>query len=182
MAHTSSEHATGHVVDEVIRSDRGAATQQITVPLWLLARGDVRSRTLERYGAVTARILMSQIFLLSGVAKIFDWSGTETIMASRGMIWVPFFLFGAIVCELAGGLSVFLGWKARLGALLLFLYLVPVTLVFHNFWTYPAAEQQVQMIMFLKNLTIMGGLWMVITFGPGFCSIDNMKLARAESH
>src|SRR5207302_8900156 len=96
---------------------------------------------LQRYGPLVARILICQVFLLSGVMKIVDWSGTEAEMAGRGMFWIPFFLAAATLVELAGGLSLLLGFKARLGALALLLYLIPVTLTFHNFWTYPPDQQ-----------------------------------------
>ena len=88
------------------------------------------------------------------------------------MFWVPLFLAGAIAFELGGGLSLLLGYRARLGALALFLFLIPVTLVFHNFWTYPPEQQQVQMLFFLHNLTLMGGLLLVMTYGPGPLSLD----------
>jgi len=93
-------------------------------------------------------------------------------MADKGMPAVPVFLVGAILCEIGGGLSLLLGCKARLGALLLFLFLIPTTLVFHNFWDYQGAEQKMQMINFMKNLAIMGGLALVVGFGPGPISVD----------
>jgi putative oxidoreductase len=66
-----------------------------------------------------------------------------------------------------------LGYKTRLGALLLFLFLIPVTLTFHNFWTYSdPKEQHVNMLFFMHNLTLMGGLLLLMTTGPGPLSID----------
>jgi putative oxidoreductase len=132
-----------------------------------------RIEALVRYGTLAARILMSQIFLISGVMKIIDWSGTETQMAGRGMFWIPFFHVAALLTELTGGLSLLLGYKTRLGALLLFLFLIPVTLTFHNFWTYTdPKEQHTNMLFLLHNLTLMGGLLLLMTFGPGPLSID----------
>jgi len=96
---------------------------------------------LQRYGPLVARILICQVFLLSGVMKIVDWSGTEAEMAGRGMFWIPFFLAAATAVELGGGLSLLLGFWGRLGALVLFLYLIPVTLTFHTWWTYPPEQQ-----------------------------------------
>ncbi len=127
---------------------------------------------LERYATLAARVLISQIFLLSGVMKVLDWQGTEAQMAERGMFWIPFFLAAAMAVELVGGLSLLLGYQARLGALLLFLYLIPVTLTFHNWWTYPPEQQKVQMLFFLHNLTLLGGLLLVMARGPGPLSID----------
>jgi putative oxidoreductase len=135
--------------------------------------GDGRVEGLERYGTLAARILISQIFLLSGVMKIVDWSGTEAQMASRGMFWIPFFHVAALLVELGAGLSLLLGYKARLGALVLFLFLIPVTLTFHNWWTYAdPKEHHMNMLFFMHNLTLMGGLILVMTFGPGPLSID----------
>jgi len=131
---------------------------------------------MERYGTLVARLLISQIFLLSGIQKILDPAATQEQMASRGMFWIPFFMWAAAAVELAGGLSVLLGWKARLGAALLILFLIPVTLTFHNFWTYPPDQQQQQMILFMHNLALMGGLLLVVTIGPGPLSIDHNKV------
>jgi putative oxidoreductase len=137
------------------------------------AGGGDRIETLERYGTLAARILMSQIFLLSGIMKIFDWSGTEAQMAERGMFWIPFFHVAALLTELGGGLSLLLGYKTRLGALLLFLFLIPVTLTFHHFWTFTdPKEHQVNMLFFMHNLTLMGGLLLLMTVGPGPLSLD----------
>lgn len=127
---------------------------------------------LERYGPLMARILISQMFLISGVHKILDPTGTQEQMEARGMFWIPLFMWAAVVVELVGGLSILLGARTRSGALLLFLYLIPVTLTFHNFWTYPSEEQRVQMLFFLHNLTLMGGLLLLMSRGPGRFSID----------
>lgn len=144
------------------------------VNLWrVFLIGSGRLEALERYGTLAARILISQIFLLSGVMKIVDWSGTEDQMAQRGMFWIPFFHIAAMLVELGAGLSLLLGCKTRLGALILFLFLIPVTLTFHNFWTYAdPKEYKANMLFFLHNLALMGGLLLVITIGPGPLSID----------
>jgi len=55
------------------------------------------------------------------------------------------------------------------------LYLIPVTLTFHNFWTYPPKQRTVQTIMFMHNLALMGGLLLVMTFGPSLLSFDHRK-------
>jgi len=128
-----------------------------------------------RFVPLLGRILLALIFLISGLGKIFDWQGTAGYMASKGMPLIPFFLLGAIVLELAGGLAVLLGFKARIGALLLIVFLIPATLIFHNFWTLTGMERQIQMIMFLKNLAIMGGLLLVVGLGPGPSSLDEKR-------
>lgn len=125
-----------------------------------------------RYVPLVGRILLSLIFILSGIGKITNLSATSGYMASKGMPAVHFFLVMAILFELGGGLSVLTGFKARLGALALIVFVIPATLIFHNFWAYSGMEQQNQMIHFLKNVAILGGLAMVTAFGPGTLSLD----------
>jgi len=130
---------------------------------------------LERFAPLAGRILLALIFLASGLNKISAWTQTAAYMASKGMPLVPFLLVVAILFEIGGGLSVVLGYRARLGAAALIIFLIPATLIFHNFWTYQGMEQQVQMIMFMKNLAIMGGLGMMIGLGAGPLSLDSRK-------
>jgi putative oxidoreductase len=96
-------------------------------------------------------------------------------MASKGMPFVTFFLGAAIVLELGGGLLVALGYRARLGAFALAVFVVPTTLIFHDFWTLTGPDYQLQMIMFLKNLSMLGGLLLVMAFGPGRFSVDECR-------
>jgi putative oxidoreductase len=74
---------------------------------------------------------------------------------------------------LVGGLSILLGYKAKIGAWLLVLFLVPVTLLMHNFWTVKDPMMaQMQMAMFLKNVTMLGGALLISQFGAGRLSVD----------
>ncbi len=123
------------------------------------------------------RIALALIFILSGLGKIFDFTGTTEYMADHGMPAASILLVGAIVFEIAGGLSVLLGFKARLGAVLLLVFLVPASLIFHNFWAIEGDGQEIQMIMFMKNLSIGGGLLFLLGTGAGPLSLD----ARADS-
>ena len=104
------------------------------------------------------RTLLSLIFLISGVDKIIHWHGNADYMDSQGMSSAPFYLILAIALELGTGLAILFNKKIRLGATLLTLYLIPVTLIFHHFWDLTGVDRQLQMIQFLKNLAIMGGL------------------------
>jgi putative oxidoreductase len=118
------------------------------------------------------RAALSAIFLLSGAGKIADFNGTMQYMAAKGMPLVPFFLVAAIVLELAGGFAVLAGYKARIGALALIGFLIPATLIFHNFWAFEGMQQKIEMIMFLKNVAIAGGLLTVVAHGSGALSLD----------
>ncbi len=104
--------------------------------------------------------------------KIGDWSVTAGYMSAKGMPVVPFFLIMAIIFELLGGLSVLLGYKAKFGAWLLIIFLIPTTLIFHNFWGLEDPDRQVQVIMFMKNLAILGGLFIIAALGAGKPSFD----------
>jgi len=117
------------------------------------------------------RVALGTIFVVSGLGKLAAWSGTVAYAGSKGVAVV--LLVIATALELLGGLSVVLGFKARWGALALLIFLVPVTLVFHNFWAVPAQQQQLELVNFLKNLGIGGGLLIVLGTGAGPFSIDN---------
>ena len=134
-----------------------------------------------RYFVIFGRMLLSVIFLVSGLGKIMDWNGTAQIMASQGLPLIPLLLAGAIITELTGGLSVLLGWRARWGALLLFLYLIPTTLIFHDFWTFTGPEMQTQLVNFLKNLSIMGGLLLVAAYDGAALVADREADFAVES-
>ncbi|NOR11711.1 MAG: DoxX family membrane protein, partial [Candidatus Aminicenantes bacterium] len=79
-----------------------------------------------------ARFFIAFIFLMSGLGKIMNLSETQQYMALYGMPLTYVFLIGAICAELLGGLSVLTGYKAKWGAFVLFLFLIPTTLIFHT--------------------------------------------------
>jgi putative oxidoreductase len=112
------------------------------------------------------RILMSIIFLLSCLMKIKGFAMMSHMISDKGLPAASLLLVLALLCELAGGLALLTGFHARDGALLLFLYLIPVTLLMHNFWAAAPDQAQMQTVNFLKNLTIMGGLLIAWSTAP----------------
>jgi putative oxidoreductase len=118
---------------------------------------------------VVARVLLSGIFLKAGINHVLDFMGMQQTIIAKG---IPAFLatgmaLGGIILLLAGGLSILLGYKVRVGAKLLILFLIPATLLFHlNF------ADQMQQIQFLKNLGLMGGLLLLTHTGAGYWSLD----------
>ncbi len=127
---------------------------------------------------LAARIGIGVIFLVSGFGKVAGWSGAVAHAGSKG---VPAILLaGATALEIFGAVSLLAGWKTRWGAAALIVFLVPVTLVFHNFWAAQGTELQLQMIQFLKNVAIGGGLLAVIGAGPGAFSLDARSARREE--
>jgi putative oxidoreductase len=101
---------------------------------------------------------MSVIFILSGAGKLMQFSGTATMMASKGIPLAKVALVLSIIVEIGGGLALLAGFKLRYVAPVMAWWLVPVTLVFHNFWAFQGQDRMMQQINFLKNLAIMGGL------------------------
>jgi len=127
------------------------------------------------WAPLAGRLLLSTIFILSGLTKFTDWSGTANYMAAHGLPLIPLLLPIAAIVEIVGGLALLFGVRSRAAALLLFLYLIPTTVVFHSYWSYSGVEYINQMQHFLKNLAIMGGLALIVGLGPGFPSVDNSQ-------
>lgn len=122
--------------------------------------------------ALFGRILLASIFIAAGLTKISNWEVNLQYLQSHGIPWTPIFLYPAIFVEVIGGFSLLLGYKARAGAIILALYLIPVTLIFHSFWTYTGVERAAQLMNFMKNISIIGGLVVTSAFGAGALSVD----------
>ncbi len=127
---------------------------------------------LSSTGLLVSRVLLSSIFLFSGAMKIFNFTATAGFMAAQGMHMTEMFLVFAILFELGGGLSILLGFYPRLGALALFLFLVPVTLVFHR-----NVSDPVQLGHVASNVAVMGGLMAIVPVGGGAFSVGAKKAA-----
>jgi len=133
------------------------------------------------WGLLVGRVLLGQIFFISGVMKLMNWSKTVDLMTSEGMVAVPLLLAGALLVEIGGGLGVLLGWFTRCSALTLAAFLIPTTLIFHDFWVREGMEAMNQMQHFMKNVTIMGGLVTLAAAGPGRFAVDAvMSRGRPE--
>ena len=86
---------------------------------------------------------------------------------------VQWLFWGGGVLAVLGGLSILLGYRAKLGASLIVLFLIPVTLMMHKFWTIPDPMlAQIQMVMFMKNVSMLGGALLITQFGAGPFSLD----------
>lgn len=122
--------------------------------------------------ALVGRILLALIFIVSGFGKIMGYGGTAAYMASAGLPMVGLLLPLTIAVELGGGLLIAIGLFTRPVAIIVFLFMIPVTLVFHHFWDVPAPQAAMQQIQFMKNIAIMGGMLMLAFAGPGSLSVD----------
>jgi putative oxidoreductase len=106
----------------------------------------------------TGKLLLCQFFLLSGFSKIFRNKMMVEYATSKNLPMPAISVILAAVIELGGALSVIIGYHLAITSLLLFVYLIPTSLIFHNFWAASETEKQNQFINFMKNLAIMGGL------------------------
>jgi len=118
------------------------------------------------------RVAISLIFFVAAYYKITHWDPTLKDMAAKGIGQTSIFLFLTCIIEFFGGISLILGFMTRWGATLLALLLIPVTLLFHNFWSFSGTDTNMQLIMFLKNVAIFGGLLFVAVTGPGQLAFD----------
>lgn len=123
------------------------------------------------YVVPVGRALFAAIFIMSGLTHFSP--ATIGYAASQGVPLASLLVPLSGVIALAGGLSILLGFHGRIGAWLLVVFLIPVTLSLHAFWkvTDPMAAQM-QMAMFMKNLSMLGGALVIAYFGAGPLSLD----------
>lgn len=125
------------------------------------------------YAAPLGRLLLSFMFILSGFQKIGGYAGTQGYMEMMGV--APGLLPIVIIVEIVGGIALLVGFQARIAAFLLAGFSVVSGLLFHlipSFGMEDAMAAQMQVISFMKNVTIAGGMLMVIAFGPGALSVS----------
>jgi putative oxidoreductase len=132
-----------------------------------------------KYTVLVGRIFFSLIFMMASIS-LFSKQTIEHA-AAQGIplasIAVP--LSGVIA--LLGGLSIALGYKAKLGASLLVLFLLPVTVMMHNFWAVQDSMlAQMHQVMFMKNLSLLGAALLISHFGAGALSLDGRQKAHSE--
>lgn len=121
---------------------------------------------------LVGRLLMAALFLPAGVSKIAGFAGTVGYIASKGAPLPEVAAIVAIIVEIGGALALIIGFKARWAALLLAAFTLVATVMFHNYWAMPAAQQMVQQLMFMKNIAVIGGLLTLAAWGAGAWSID----------
>ena len=121
---------------------------------------------MKQYSSVVARVLLAHIFIMAGISKITGYAGTQGYMDAMGVpgILLPL----VIILELGGGLAVLVGWQTRLVAYALGGFTIIAAFIFHSNFA-----DQMQMIMFMKNLALSGGLLLLAEHGAGAFSLDS---------
>lgn len=123
---------------------------------------------------LAARILLVVVFLVFGWAKVTDYSETVSYMVQTGAPLPPVAALVAIVVELFVSIAVVLGFMTRPLAIVLALYALATALIGHHFWTMTGAVQYDMEIHFYKNISIMGGFFLLYVTGAGRYSVDAM--------
>jgi len=124
-----------------------------------------------KYAVLLGRVLYSTIFKMAAPNHFSQ--GTIAYAASHGVPFASLAVPLSGIMALLGGLSILLGYRARTGAWLIVLFLVPVTLMMHNFWAMADPMMAMtQQVMFMKNLSMLGAALLISHFGSGHLSID----------
>ena len=118
------------------------------------------------------RVLLALMFVGAGISKIGGFDGTVGFIASKGLPLPSLLAVATIVLEVLGGLALIVGWQTRWAALALALFTLAASVIFHNFWALPADQQMVQQLMFMKNLSVAGGMLVLAACGAGALSLD----------
>lgn len=125
---------------------------------------------MEKWLALAGRILFSPIFIMSGIEHIRNAGGMAQYASSMGVPAAKLMVIITGLMILAGGISILVGFWTKLGALLIIIFLVVVTP-----WMHRPLSDQIQFIMFMKNLSMLGGALIILAFGPGDMSIDRKQ-------
>jgi len=131
---------------------------------------------------VVGRVLLALMFIMAGFSKLGNISGTAGYIASGGLPLASVLAVVVGLLELLGGIAIAIGFQARWAALALGLFTIAASLLFHKFWAVAPEQAFVQQLMFMKNLSVAGGLFIVAALGAGPVSVDARRapqLARA---
>jgi putative oxidoreductase len=148
------------------KEEKTMATSSTAIPYGVEAKSVPQGAVV-----LLGRFLFGLIFLTAGPNHFAKQ--TIAYAASQGVPLASIVVPLSGIIALAGGLSILLGYRAKLGAWLIVLFLVPVTLTMHRFWavTDPMMAQ-IQMVMFMKNVAMLGGALLISQFGGGPLSLD----------
>jgi putative oxidoreductase len=125
------------------------------------------------------RFILGIYFLLPGLAKFTSYDFHVEYMASKGMLFIPFFLTLSGLMQVGGAAALFAGFQVRITAFLLAGLTLIISLVMHDFWTMEEGLQRSHETQnFFKNMGIMAGLLILTNAGAGAFSVDNRKTSE----
>ncbi|MFP8835445.1 DoxX family protein [Hydrogenophaga sp. XSHU_21] len=127
--------------------------------------------------SLLARLLMAALFLPAGISKIGGFAGTAGYIGSVGLPLPEVGAALAIAIEVIAPILLIIGLYTRQAALVLAVFTLAATVLFHNYWAMPAEQQFMQSLMFFKNVGVVGGLLAIAAFGAGKLSLDARRAA-----
>ncbi len=129
-----------------------------------------------RYIPLAGRILFSLMFIMSGMGHLTNSTGMAQYAGSMGVPAPTLVVIITGIMIILGGLSVILGYKVKVGTILLVVFLIPTSFMMHAFWGIEDPMQsQMQMAMFMKNLSMLGGALLLYHFGTGPLSLEEQS-------
>ena len=129
------------------------------------------------YVSVVGRVLLALMFIVAGFGKLTNLQGTAGYIASGGLP-APMVLAVLVgLLELVGGLALVVGYQVRWVGLALALFTLAASVLFHAYWSAPADQQMVAQMLFMKNLSVAGGMFLISALGAGPLSLDARRAA-----
>ena len=129
---------------------------------------------------VAGRVLLALMFVYSGVSKLTNLDGTAGYIAAGGLPMADALAVAVALFELIAGLALAIGFHARWAALALGVFTLLASVLFHKFWAVPPEQQTIQQLMFLKNMAVAGGMFIIAALGAGPVSVDNRSAATSR--
>ena len=130
----------------------------------------------EAIAPLVGRCMLAAFFMLTALQKMQAWNDTSYYMAQHGIGAIPIMLALSIVVETGAGLALALGFRTRLMSLILFIYVLVVSFLLHDFWTVSDPDiVRTEMQLFAKNMAIAGGLLLLVGNGAGGWSYDSWR-------
>lgn len=124
---------------------------------------------------LVARILMAQLFVISGYFKVLHFDKVTAELVNMGIPHGEIFVIIAIAFQFVAGVFVIFGWYTRFFAFLMFLYTIAVAYVYHSFWGYQGQEMIMHIHEFIRYTAIMGGTLYLAVVGAGWISLDGLR-------
>jgi len=136
---------------------------------------DIIFATMKGISDLLGRIFLGVIFIYEGLDKLFFYAQNKATMVEYGITFMPdFFLVATIGILFLGAFLLVIGYYARVGAFLLILYWVPFTLIVYSFWNDAPDVQMVNALDFMRNLAVLGGLFLLMANGSGEYSVRRL--------
>ena len=136
-------------------------------------RADIRAAACVNDAILAiGRILLALIFISSGMEKFMDLGATASAIGSKGLPYPNILAVLTAILEAGGGLLIIVGWQTRIAALALVIFSAIAAYYFHDFWNQTGAQHTNNMIHFMKNVSMIGGLLTLCAVGAGRYSLD----------